>query len=74
MPLVGDPVYGGRQHADRRLPEAARAAVQRFPRQALHALRLGLDHPARGEPVRWEVAMAPDLAELIELLGRERVA
>jgi 23S rRNA pseudouridine1911/1915/1917 synthase len=67
-PLVGDPVYGGRPPPVRALSEAATDALCRFPRQALHAIRLGLLHPARGEPVSWEVPMATDLARLLACL------
>ena len=67
-PLVGDTLYGARV----RLPKGASAALvtalQGFPRQALHAIRLGLDHPETGEPVFWEVPMAADLAWLLDLL------
>jgi 23S rRNA pseudouridine1911/1915/1917 synthase len=54
-PLVGDPVYGRRQ------PVA-------FPRQALHAARLALVHPATHVEVSWESPLPADLASLIETL------
>ncbi len=70
-PLVGDPVYGGRQ-GHRRSPhglsETALEALRCFPRQALHAIRLALVHPERGELVSWEVPMAQDMAGLIAML------
>jgi 23S rRNA pseudouridine1911/1915/1917 synthase len=44
------------------------AALMAFPRQALHAIRLGLMHPASGEPMQWEVPMAADMAHLLERL------
>ena len=56
-PLVGDPAYG--RH-DPRLP--------RFSRQALHAARLGLIHPASSAPMHWEVPLPPDMAALLETL------
>ena len=56
-PLVGDPVYG--KH-NQRLPE--------FPRQALHATRLGLVHPVSGLKMQWEVPLPPDMRDLIEQL------
>lgn len=56
-PLVGDPVYGPRRVADERL--------RGFPRQALHAFRLGLVHPASGQEMQWELPMAADMAGLI---------
>jgi 23S rRNA pseudouridine1911/1915/1917 synthase len=70
-PLVGDPVYGGRQ-GHRRPPQGmsgtALEALRRFPRQALHAIRLALVHPERHELVSWEVPMAQDMADLIALM------
>ena len=57
-PLVGDQVYGG---------GASRVPIgPEFPRQALHARRLGLIHPATGKPMLWKSNMPDDMAELIE--------
>jgi 23S rRNA pseudouridine1911/1915/1917 synthase len=67
-PIVGDPVYGGRL----RLPAGAEAALNAqltgFRRQALHATRLELLHPASGEPVGWEVDLPEDLQQLVAAL------
>ncbi len=57
-PLVGDPVYGG---GASRIPKGPE-----FHRQALHARRLGLVHPASGKPMLWKSNMPEDMAELIE--------
>ena len=70
-PLVGDPVYGGRPRPPKGCSPTLTAAIQGFPRQALHALRLGLVHPATGQTLTWEVPMAPDLKALIELFRQE---
>lgn len=59
-PLVGDPVYGRKR--------AARPMLAQFPRQALHARRLGLTHPASGERLHWEVALPEDFAGLLKSL------
>src|SRR5450631_1685336 len=68
-PLVGDPVYGGR----RRLPPGASAALLAqltgFKRQALHAQRLGLTHPATGEELTFEAPLPADLAALLAALA-----
>lgn len=56
-PLVGDLLYAGRR----------RIAVD-FPRQALHAYRLGFVHPLTGQAVEWEAPMPDDLRGLIEQL------
>ena len=67
-PLVGDTLYGARVRLPKGASVALVTALQGFPRQALHAIRLGLDHPETGEPVFWEVPMAADLAWLLDLL------
>ena len=63
-PLLGDPVYG-------RSPSAIRPLLQRlgFHRQALHAARLGFEHPVSGEHVRFESPLPVDMAALIVELG-----
>jgi len=70
-PLVGDPMYAGRPRLPKGASAATAAALQGFRRQALHAIRLGLDHPGTGEPMSWEVPMAADLAALLVLLRVE---
>jgi 23S rRNA pseudouridine1911/1915/1917 synthase len=42
-----------------------------FPRQALHAYRLGFEHPAEGRRVQFEAPMPQDLMRLIQELRRE---
>ena len=39
-----------------------------FTRQALHAKRLGLVHPATGRPMQWEAPLPGDMVELLEAL------
>lgn len=57
-PLVGDQVYGS---------GASRVPIgPEFGRQALHARRLGLVHPATGKRMLWKSNMPDDMAELIE--------
>jgi 23S rRNA pseudouridine1911/1915/1917 synthase len=67
--LVGDPVYGrGRVVPERLLaPEAARA-LRDFPRQALHAARLGFRHPTAGTELRFDSPLPADMAALLALL------
>ena len=64
-PLVGDPVYGGRL----RIPAGASALfteqLRAFRRQALHAHRLGLIHPASGEAMEWSSEPPEDLSNLL---------
>lgn len=68
IPIVGDPVYGGRPRVPKGITEEAKLAIQGFKRQCLHATRLGFDHPATGEPVAWEVPVPDDMQRLLEQL------
>jgi 23S rRNA pseudouridine1911/1915/1917 synthase len=72
-PIVGDPVYGGRPRPPADASDAVRDALAAFPRQALHAIRLGCLHPATGAPMAWEVPMAGDLAALLGILEADLV-
>ena len=66
-PLVGDPDYGRafRTKANR-LRQPLRDFVLAFPRQALHAFRLGFEHPVTGERLRFETPPPVDMAELVD--------
>lgn len=66
-PIVGDPLYL------RRVPAVARsiAAPLRdrlldFPRQALHAFKLGFRHPRTGQTLCFETELPADMASLID--------
>ena len=63
-PLVGDPAYG-------RSPPAIRPLLTRlgFARQALHAARLGFQHPVTGERLGFSSMLPVDMRELIVELG-----
>jgi 23S rRNA pseudouridine1911/1915/1917 synthase len=68
-PIVGDPVYLRRVPAvARTLPEPARQRLLDFPRQALHAARLGFAHPRTGQPLDFATALPTDMARLIDCL------
>ena len=73
-PLVGDPVYAGRF----RIPPAASPtlvqSLKEFPRQALHARFLELDHPLTGKRMKWESPLPDDLVWLLTLLRQDREA
>ena len=71
-PLVGDPVYGGRMTVPKGLDEAGLARWRQFRRQALHAWRLRLYHPASGELMTWESPLPDDMTELLALLRHAR--
>ena len=73
-PLLGDPVYGGRPRLPRAPTAELVAAVQGFPRQALHAVRLAFEHPVTGEPVEAHSEPAEDFRALLEVLRADAQA
>ena len=56
LPVAGDPVYGGGRAVSRALG---------LDRQALHAARLGFEHPRSGERLGFESPLPEDLARLV---------
>jgi 23S rRNA pseudouridine1911/1915/1917 synthase len=72
LPLAGDPVYGGRLKLPPGADEVTIEALRAFRRQALHARRLALIHPASGEAMCWEAPLPEDLETLLEVLRRDR--
>jgi 23S rRNA pseudouridine1911/1915/1917 synthase len=72
-PLVGDPVYGPRGGimAGIKLSETLHDAVKGFHRQALHAARLGLIHPATGEAMQWQSELPADMKALLAVLRED---
>ena len=71
-PLVGDPVYGYRGIVPiRAMTQTLRDAVSQFNRQALHAIKLGLVHPASNEWMEWQIELADDMKQLLEAMRHE---
>jgi 23S rRNA pseudouridine1911/1915/1917 synthase len=67
-PLLGDPVYGGRLALPKGASEALATTLRRFRRQALHAAKLGFEHPDTGEPISLEAPLPADFAGLLDAL------
>ena len=71
FPLVGDPLYAGRF----RIPPAASPTLvqtlKEFPRQALHARFLELEHPATGQRMKWVSPLPEDLVWMLSLLRQD---
>ena len=68
-PVVGDPVYGGRGAAARKGQGTALTdSLREFRRQALHAERLGLQHPETGETLEWAAPVPEDMRMLLNAL------
>lgn len=67
--LVGDQVYGGRFQMPADCSPELAEALRAFKRQALHATKLGLEHPETGEYCEWEKPMPDDMQNLVNLLA-----
>ncbi|MES1981154.1 MAG: 23S rRNA pseudouridine(1911/1915/1917) synthase RluD [Pseudomonadota bacterium] len=66
-PLVGDSTYiKGPQKCAPQL----RAILNDFPRQALHAAQLGLEHPQSGVWLEWQALLPADMAQLLQNIRR----
>jgi 23S rRNA pseudouridine1911/1915/1917 synthase len=61
-PIVGDPAYGPRR-------KTGIAAIDAFPRQALHAARLALVHPVTRAECVWAAPLPADFQELLDSLA-----
>ncbi|SOC37024.1 ribosomal large subunit pseudouridine synthase D [Rhizobium subbaraonis] len=68
-PLLGDPEYGAAFRTKANLlPDQARAVVNGFHRQALHAYMLQFEHPTTGEVMHFEAPAPADLESLLDAL------
>jgi len=66
-PVVGDRVYGGRRNKSV-VATSSNSIVDTFPRQALHAERLAIDHVRTGRRVEFCAPLADDLRDLLRHL------
>lgn len=71
-PVLCDRLYGGRSQVT--LGELCRTKDETvvLKRQALHAYRLQITHPATGEPLLFEAPLAPDIQTLVAVLRKHR--
>lgn len=71
-PLLGDQAYGSHFSASANtLTEQAQKALKTLARQALHAARLGFEHPLTGEPMRFDSPLPQDMAQLLEACRKD---
>jgi 23S rRNA pseudouridine1911/1915/1917 synthase len=69
FPLLGDQVYGGRFQMPPDCSEQLEKELRSFKRQALHAAKLGLQHPVTDEYFEWEQPMPNDMTRLLAALA-----
>jgi 23S rRNA pseudouridine1911/1915/1917 synthase len=74
-PLIGDRGYGRGPRVARgggRVVHRQASDVPVFPRQALHAHRLGLVHPVTRQTMTWESPLPDDLSALLDALRQRK--
>ena len=65
-PIVGDPIYGFKKILPfKNLPRNLIDIITNFPRQALHAKKLGLSHPRTNKEMSWEIKLPDDFSYLL---------
>jgi 23S rRNA pseudouridine1911/1915/1917 synthase len=72
-PLVGDQLYGNGLRLPRGASQELIDALRGFRRQALHAEKLGFDHPITGEYLEFDSPRPADQNALIEALRADTV-
>ncbi|WP_227526040.1 RluA family pseudouridine synthase [Psychrobacter sp. FDAARGOS_221] len=70
-PIIGDNIYGNRKQLRAGLTAEQRQAILDFPRQALHAYKLGFIHPVTGEAIEVTAPLPEDIVALTEVLSDE---
>ncbi len=70
-PLVGDPIYGGRDRPPAGASQSLLSALTLFKRQALHSQHLEFEHPASGKRLEFSCQVPNDLCTLLSVLKAE---
>ncbi len=73
-PLLGDPLYGGRPRIPKNAGETLTALLRGLRRQALHAVRLTLNHPASQKHMTWTAPVPEDLQQVTDALREHSAA
>ena len=69
-PLVGDSIY---LKGAQKCPPQLRPIFVAFPRQALHATQLGLEHPVTGAWLEWQAPLPEDMKQLLQQIRAANV-
>lgn len=68
-PIVGDPVYGFKKiFPFKGMSKKFIDLVVNFPRQALHAKKLGLVHPTTDKKMSWDIKLPDDFSNLLNIM------
>ncbi|MCK5861393.1 MAG: RluA family pseudouridine synthase, partial [Candidatus Hydrogenedentes bacterium] len=67
-PVLGDPVYGETRYQGWTIPPETKEILQQLLGQALHAERLGFEHPVTGERMSFNSPLPPDFSAALTVL------
>ena len=69
-PIVGDPMYGYKKifPFKKNINKDFVDKLLHFPRQALHAKKLGLIHPSSNKQMIWDIKLPDDFLDLLETI------
>ncbi len=70
-PLVGDQFYGGRPRPPKNATETLFSLLRDFKRQALHAVKLEIEHPITQEVMTWEAPIPDDMVTITQALRED---
>ncbi len=74
-PVVGDPLYDGREDALNRVPtllrELAEKVLEMAPAQLLQAVKIELIHPRTGKKMKFKVPLEKPFEQVLKLLKKE---
>ena len=71
LPLLGDPLYGGRSRMKNDVDQQLRKLIEQLPGQALHAQALGFIHPQTGDFLQFVTELSPAFAAIITFLEQK---
>ena len=70
LPIIGDRTYNPRNAIAKDTPQEILPIIQHFPRQALHASKIGFKLMRAGEEVQFKQSPPEDMMALISTLER----
>ena len=74
-PVVGDPLYDGREESLNRVPplmkDVAAKVLEMAPAQLLQAVKIELIHPRTGKKIKFKVPMEEPFAKVLKFLKKE---
>ena len=70
-PIIGDRTYKKQIALERSISNTLQSVIKSFPRQALHARRLELNHPVSHQSMVFESPLPDDMSNLITALQKD---